>query len=153
LLCMQCRGIGPHLAWRGKSHGFSRVAAGTWGTFSTYGGDGPSTLVFVQRSQDSCRVTRDTSGVSSRLGRAKGTLLEVSRETQGPFPVATGILGFLSMFKRSQAPSNFEAVSSACLSGCQRHVRHSVERSRGPRAFSRDSTGGADIPSPCEMKD
>ena len=29
LLCMQCRGIGPHLVARGKSHGFSRVAAGT----------------------------------------------------------------------------------------------------------------------------
>ena len=28
LLCMQCRGIGPHLLARGKSHGFSRVAAG-----------------------------------------------------------------------------------------------------------------------------
>ena len=27
LLCMQCRGIGPHLVARGKSHGFSRVAA------------------------------------------------------------------------------------------------------------------------------
>ena len=29
LLWTQCRGIGPHLAARGKSHGFSRVAAGT----------------------------------------------------------------------------------------------------------------------------
>ena len=28
LLCMQCRGIGPHLVARGKYHGFSRVAAG-----------------------------------------------------------------------------------------------------------------------------
>ena len=26
LLCMQCRGIGPHLVPSGKSHGFSRVA-------------------------------------------------------------------------------------------------------------------------------
>ena len=40
--------IGPHLAARGKSHGFSRVAAGTWGIFSTYNGDGPSSHVFVQ---------------------------------------------------------------------------------------------------------
>ena len=30
LLCMQCRGIGPDLVARGKSHGFSRIAAGTW---------------------------------------------------------------------------------------------------------------------------
>ena len=34
LLCMQCSGIGPHLVARGKSHGFSRVAAGTWVIFS-----------------------------------------------------------------------------------------------------------------------
>ena len=34
-LCMQCRGIRPHLGARGKSHEFSRVAAGTWGMFSS----------------------------------------------------------------------------------------------------------------------
>ena len=38
LLCMLCRGIRPHFVARGKSHGFSRVAAGTWGIFSSYGG-------------------------------------------------------------------------------------------------------------------
>ena len=38
LLCMQCRGIGPHLVARGKSHGFSRVVAGTSGIFSSYDG-------------------------------------------------------------------------------------------------------------------
>ena len=36
LLCMQCRGIGPNLVARGTSHGFSLVAAGTWGIFSSY---------------------------------------------------------------------------------------------------------------------
>ena len=40
----QCRGIGPHLAGRGKSHGFSRVAAVTWGIFSSYSGDVHSKL-------------------------------------------------------------------------------------------------------------
>ena len=39
LLRTQCGGIGPHLAGRGTSHGFSRVAAGTWCIFSSYGGD------------------------------------------------------------------------------------------------------------------
>ena len=39
LLCMRCRAIGPHLVARGKSHGFSRVAAGTRGIFSSYDGD------------------------------------------------------------------------------------------------------------------
>ena len=32
----------------GKSHGFARVSAGTWGIFSSSGGDGPLNLVFVQ---------------------------------------------------------------------------------------------------------
>ena len=47
LLCMQCRVIGPHLMARGKSHGFSRVSAGTWGLFSSYNGDAHSKLEFV----------------------------------------------------------------------------------------------------------
>ena len=106
------------LIWRPgvKSHGFSRVAAGTWGVFSSYGGDGPSTLVFVQRLQDSCLVTRDTTGISSRLGRPIGMLFQVRLETQDPFPGATVILGFLSIFKRSKALSPFESLNSACLS-------------------------------------
>ena len=41
-------GIGPHLVARGKSHGFSLVEAGTWGIFSSYGGDVHSKLEFVQ---------------------------------------------------------------------------------------------------------
>ena len=56
---MQCRGIGAHLAARGKSDEFSRVAAGTWGIFSTYGRDGHLKMAFVQRSQDSCLVMMD----------------------------------------------------------------------------------------------
>ena len=35
-VCMQCRGIGPHLVASGNSHGFSRVAAGNWHIFSSY---------------------------------------------------------------------------------------------------------------------
>ena len=31
-----------------KSHGISRIAAGTWGIFSSYGGDVHSKLEFVQ---------------------------------------------------------------------------------------------------------
>ena len=65
---------------------------GTCGIFSCIFKDGPSKLVFVQRRQDSCLVMRDSSGSFSKLGRAIGMLLEVRRETQGPFPVATGIL-------------------------------------------------------------
>ena len=63
LLYTQCSGIGPYLSLRGKAHGFSHVVAGTWGIFSSYGGDGHSKLVFVQRGQHSCQVTMDTSGI------------------------------------------------------------------------------------------
>ena len=47
LLFTQCRGIGPHLVARGKSHGFSRVAAGTWCIFSSYDGEAHSKREFV----------------------------------------------------------------------------------------------------------
>ena len=47
LLWTQCREIGPHLAARGKSQRFSRVAAGTWGIFSSYDGDAHSKREFV----------------------------------------------------------------------------------------------------------
>ena len=136
----------------GKSHGFSRVADGTWGIFSCYSGNGPSKLLFVQRRQDSCLVTRDTSGISSMLGRAIQTLVEVKKETQCPFPGATVILGFLSIFKWSQASSPFEALNSTCLSWHQSHVRPPVEIRWGPRTISRVSTGNLDISSSCEMK-
>ena len=41
------QGIGPHLLARGKSHVFSRVAAGTWGIFSSYDGYAHSQREFV----------------------------------------------------------------------------------------------------------
>ena len=64
---------------------FSRVAAGTRGIFSSYGGDEPSNLMFVEQHQESCLVMSDTSGISSRSDRAIRTLLEVRNETLGPF--------------------------------------------------------------------
>ena len=47
LHCMLCRGIGPHLVASGKSHGLSRVAAGTWCIFSSYVGEAHSKREFV----------------------------------------------------------------------------------------------------------
>ena len=63
LLCTQCSWIGPCLSPRGKSHGFPRVAVGTWDIFSSYSGDGHSKLVFVQRCQNNCLFMMDTSGI------------------------------------------------------------------------------------------
>ena len=119
LLCRQCRGIGPHLSKRGKFHGFSRVAAGTWGIFSSYSGDGRLKLHLVQRSQDSCLVRMDTRGSSTRFGRIMQTLLQVRWETMRPFLVSTVILGFLSIFKKAQASATFEPLNSMGLSRFQ----------------------------------
>ena len=81
------------------------------------------------------------------------TVLEVRWETQATFIVATVILGFLTIIKKSQVSSSFEALNSACLSRCQRDVRPPVQMRRGPMAFSRVCTGDSDMPSSCEMKD
>ena len=107
----------------------------------------------VERRQNSCLVSRETSGISESLGRAIRMLLQVRQETQSPFLVATVILGFMSIFKKTQALSPFEALNSACLSSCQRDVRPPLQMRRGLRAISRVSSGDSDIPSSCEMKD
>ena len=80
-------------------------------------------------------------------------LLEVRQETELPFLVGTVILGFLSIFKKSQASSPYEAVNSVCLSRGQRDVSPPVQIRLKPTALSRVSRGDSDMPSSCEMKD
>ena len=80
-------------------------------------------------------------------------LLEVRQETEVQFLVDTVILGFLSIFKKSQASSPYEALNSVCLSKVQRDVKPPVQIRRIPTTFSRVSTGDSDMPSTCEMKD
>ena len=75
------------------------------------------------------------------------------QETELHFLVGTVILGFLSIFKKSQALSPYEALNFVCLSRGQRDVRPPVQMSRTAVTFSRDSTGDSDMPSSCEMKD
>ena len=53
------------------------------------------------------------------LGRIIQTLLEVRWETKRPFLLSTDILGFLSIFKESEASAPFEALNSVGLSRCQ----------------------------------
>ena len=67
-------------------------------------------------------------------------LLEVSWKTIRPFLVSTVILGFLSIFKKSQALALYEALNSVFLSRGQKDVRPPVQMRLGPRAFSRDCT-------------
>ena len=78
--------------------------------------------------------------------------LELKQETEVHFLVGTVILGFLSIFKKSQASSPFEALNSVCLSSCQSDVIPPLQMRWRPPAFSRVSTGDSDIPSSCEMQ-
>ena len=80
-------------------------------------------------------------------------LLEVRQETEVHFLFGTVILGLLSIFKKSQASSPYEALNSMCLSRVQRVVRPPVQMRLKSMAFSRVSTGNSDMPSSCEMKD
>ena len=80
-------------------------------------------------------------------------LLEVRQETEVHFLVGTVILGFLSIFKKSQTSSPYEALNSVCLSRGQMDVRPPVQMRRTPTALTRVSTGDSDMPSSCEMKD
>ena len=103
--------------------------------------------MFVQRREDSYLVTMDTSGIETRLGRTIRMLLEVRHETKAHFLVGTVILGFLSILKKSQSSSPFEALHSVCLSVYQSDVIPPIQMRRRTMAFSRDSTGDSDIPS------
>ena len=79
-------------------------------------------------------------------------LLEVRQETKAHYLVGTVILGFLSIFKKSQASSAFEALNSVCLLRYQSDVIPPIQMRRRTMAFSRISTGDSDIPSSCEIK-
>ena len=79
-------------------------------------------------------------------------LLEVRQETKVHFLVGTLILGFLSIFKKSQASSPFEALNSVCLSRYQTDVIPPIQMRRRTMAFSMVSTGDSDTPSSCEMQ-
>ena len=74
-------------------------------------------------------------------------------DTTRPYLVSRKILGILSIFKKSQVSSHFEALNPACLSNYQRNERPPVQMRRGPSAFYRISTGNSDIPSACVMKE
>ena len=146
---------GNHASSRseGEVSWFFSSCGGNLGYILELRGGWPFKTRVVQQCQDSCLVTRDTSGISLRLCRARGPLLEVRQETEFHFLVGTVILGFLSLFKKSKASSPFEALNSVGLSRCQSDMIPPVQRRPRPTAFSRVSTGDSDIPSCCEMKD
>ena len=77
----------------------------------------------------------------------------VRLETEVHFLFGTVILGLLSIFKKSQASSPYEAFNSVCLSTGHRDVRPPVQMTLTPTAFSRVSTWDSDMSSSSEMKD
>ena len=76
----------------------------------------------------------------------------MTQGTEFHFLVGTEIFGSLSIFKKSQAASPYEALNSVCVSRCQRNVRSTVQMTRTPTAFNRVSTVHSDMHSSCEMK-
>ena len=80
-------------------------------------------------------------------------LPEVRQETEVHFLFGREILRLISIFKKSQASSPYEALNSLCFSRGQRDVRPPFQKRRTPTAFSRVSTGDSDLPSFCEMND
>ena len=75
------------------------------------------------------------------------------QETKFHFLFGTVILGLLSIFKKSQASSPYEAFNSVCLSRGHRDVRPPVQMTLTPTAFSRVSTRDSEMSSSYEMKD
>ena len=63
------------------------------------------------------------------------------QETEVYFLFATVILGLLSIFKKSQASSPYEALNSVFLSRVQRDVRPPVQMRQKTMSFSMVFTG------------
>ena len=103
-LSRHCSGKGPHLALRGESRGFSRIASGRLGFLSSCDGDLRGPLVLPQESQVSVRVARGLSGFLSSRCRSIGPHLSLRLEPQGSSPVLTWISGFLWSFNRGVRP-------------------------------------------------
>ena len=109
-------GKGPHLALRGKSPVFSRVAAGSLGFLSSCKRDLMDLLVLPTRSQVSFLVARGMSGFLSNHHREIGLCLEFCWSTQCSCPVVMGIWGFLSRFSKAVRPrlvSGHESLHSS----------------------------------------
>ena len=79
--------------------------------------------------------------------------MELRQQTEFHLLFGTVILGLVSVFKKSQASSPYEALNSVCLSRVERDVRPPIQMRRKPMDFSRVSTGDSDMPSSCEIKD
>ena len=78
--------------------------------------------------------------------------MEVRQKKEVNFLVGTVILGFLFIFKKSQASSPYEAFNSMCLSSGHRDVSPPVQMTLTPTAYYRVSIQDSDMSSSCGMK-
>ena len=97
-------GKGPHLTLRGKSPGFSRVAAAILGFPSSYDKDLKDPLVWPQESPVSMRVARGVSEVLSIRCWVLGPHLDLRLPPQFSSPLLTWISWFLCSFHRVVRP-------------------------------------------------
>ena len=140
-------GKGPHLALRGESPGFSRVAAGNLEFLLSYKGNVRYPLLWPQESPVSLRVERDLSGFLSSRCQGHGPHLELRPEPQGSSPVPTWISGSsgvsagesglvscgdmqvcfsLELEKQCQASCRVDIRISGFLSRCHRAVTPAI---------------------------
>ena len=109
---------GPHLALRGESPGFSRVAAGNLGSLSSYNGDFRDPLVLPQESPVSCKL-RGASLDSSPVDPWAEVLIWIEDGTSGILSSAYMDLRVPLEFPQgSQSLSCVETCKSAFLSNC-----------------------------------
>ena len=101
LLSTKCRGIRPNLAARGKSHEFSRVAAGTWNIFSSRRGWPFETWVCSAKSGH-------RSSYDGHLGKLNYAWQE-NTDPSGGEPVGHAFL--ISWHSYIGIPINFHEVS------------------------------------------
>ena len=134
-LYRHCSGKGPHLTLRGKSPGFTGVAAGCLGFLSSCDGDLTDLLVLPPRSQVSFCVVRGKSGFLFSCRQGIGPCLEFCWSTQCSCPAVTGISGFLSRFNKGVRPRLVSGHGTAFLASCQSGVRPPVEFRQGNRGF------------------
>ena len=97
-------GKGPHLALRGESPGFSRVAAANLGFLSMYDGKLSDPHMWPQECPVSMRVVSVLSEFLCSRWRGRGPHLKLRLEPQGSSSMLTWISVFLWSFNRGVKP-------------------------------------------------
>lgn len=160
MLSRHCRWIGPHLALKGESRVFSRVASGSLGFPCNCGRDLRKPVVLPQGSEVYFQVVRGNMGLLSSHCRGIGPQLEMSWVTRDPSRVVVRNSGFLSNYvtylqqplelhSESRLLSSFERALVIALEAQQgKWASSSIER--GISWFSQVAAGSLGFLSSCD---